>query len=602
MLNCKQMKKTLLYISLTIIAIACNQVKIDNPEITKTELREHIEFLASDSLKGRLPGTPEGLIAAQYIGNKLLQYGFTPLAENGYQYFDVVTSVNAGDKNSLIINDFSATLNKDFIPYTYSSNQTIEADVVFGGYGFNIETDNIKWNDYKDIDISGKWVLILRADPELKNPDSEFIRYSNERLKVLNAKDKGAAGILFVSGYELDKTDELTKIEVDQTEANLGIPIFHIKRDVADRLLLKSGKNIAELEKQLNKNMIPNSFDCKTILIATSDIAYNKVKTQNVVGMLQGSNPALNDEYIVIGGHYDHLGMGGTSTSSRRSDTVAIHHGADDNASGIASIIEIAEKLAENKDYLQRNVIVLAFGAEEIGTIGSKFFTSNPVVDLKQIKAMINVDMVGRLKESKDLFVGGVGTSVESEIILNKLVEGRDFNLGISYNGLGPSDHSAFYVEDIPVFFFSTGAHPDYHTPFDVIDKLNFEGLKAVSDYIYDLSIEILNKNKFLTFQESGPKERTTQPSRGSKVKLGVMPNFGKSNNKGLRIDGVTPNGAAYNGGILKNDVIIAIEGKPICNIYEYMSRMGALNPGQTITIDVLREETKIVLIVKLDD
>ncbi|MCD4832354.1 MAG: M20/M25/M40 family metallo-hydrolase [Bacteroidales bacterium] len=596
------MKKILLFISLGIFIISCNQVRIDNPEITKAELREHIEFLASDSLKGRLPGTPEGLVAAQYIGNKLQQFGFTPIADNGYQYFDVVTKVIAGDKNTLEFGDFAGTLNDNFTPYNYSANQTVDANVIFAGYGFDIETDNIKWNDYKDLDITGKWILILRADPELKNPDSEFIRYSNERSKVLTAKDNGAAGVLFVSGYELDKKDELTKLEKDQTESNLGIPAFHIKRDIADKILLKSGKTIANLEKQLNKNMTPNSFDCKTSLKATSDVTFKKVKTQNVVFMLQGNDLVLKDEYVVIGGHYDHLGMGGPSTSSRMPDSIAVHFGADDNASGIASIIEIAEKLADNKSHLQRSVIIIAFGAEEIGTIGSKFFTSNPTIDLKQIKAMVNIDMVGRLKESKDLFVGGVGTSVESENLLNKLIEGRDLNLGISYNGFGPSDHSAFYVENIPVFFFSTGAHSDYHTPLDVIDKLNFEGLKVLTDYIYDLSIGILNRDQILTFQESGPKGKSTEPTRGSKVKLGIMPNFGKSNNDGLRIDGVTPGGAAYKGGLLKNDVIVAIEGKSIHNIYEYMSRMGALKPGQTITIDVMREGKKEVFIVKLDE
>ncbi len=596
------MKKTLIFISLGIFIASCTQVRIDNPEITKAELREHIEFLASDSLKGRLPGTPEGLVAAQYIGNKLQQFGFTPIADNGYQYFDVVTEVIAGDKNTLEFGDFAGTLNDNFTPYNYSANQTLEANVIFAGYGFDIETDNIKWNDYKDLDITGKWILILRADPELKNPDSEFIRYSNERSKVLTAKDNGAAGVLFVSGYEFDKKDELTKLEKDQTESNLGIPAFHIKRDIADKILLKSGKTIADLEKQLNKNMLPGSFDCNIMLKATSDISFKKVKTQNVVAMLPGNDPILKNEYVVIGGHYDHLGMGGPSTSSRMPDSIAVHFGADDNASGIASIIEIAEKLADNKSHLQRSVIIIAFGAEEIGTIGSKFFTSNPAIDLKQIKAMVNIDMVGRLKESKDLFVGGVGTSVESENLLNKLVEGRDLNLGISYNGFGPSDHSAFYVEDIPVFFFSTGAHGDYHTPLDVIDKLNFEGLKVLTDYIYDLSIEILNRDQILTFQESGPKGRSTEPSRGSKVKLGIMPNFGKSDNNGLRIDGVTPGGAAYKGGLLKNDVIVAIEGKAIHNIYEYMSRMGALKPGQTITIDVIREDNMEVFIIQLDE
>ncbi len=596
------MKKIFILINLGFFAFSCSQVKIDNPEITKEELRGHIEFLASDSLKGRLPGTPEGAIAAQYIDNKLIQYGYTPLADNGYQYFDVVIEVIAGNKNVLEFDDYSASLNENFIPYNFSANKTVEANVIFAGYGFDIETDNIKWNDYKDIDVTGKWVMVFRADPELKNADSEFIPYSNERYKVLTAKDNGAAGVLLVSGFEFDKKDQLTKLEKDQTESNFGIPVFHIKREVAEKILANSGKTVSDLEKQLNKNMLPNSFNCDVTINATSDVSFKKVKSQNVVAVLHGNDPVLKDEYILIGGHYDHLGMGGSSTSSRMPDSLAVHFGADDNASGIASIIEIAEKLASNKDYMQRSVIVMAFGAEEIGTIGSKYFTSNPLVDLKQIKAMINIDMVGRLKETKDLFVGGVGTSIESEELLNRIVEGRDLNLGISYNGFGPSDHSAFYVENIPVFFFSTGAHSDYHTPMDIIDELNFDGLSLLSDYIYDLTIDILNRNSVLTFQESGPKGKSTAPSRGSKVKLGIMPNFGKSNNDGLRIDGVTPKGAADNGGLLKGDVIVAIEGKPIHNIYEYMNRMGSLKTGQTITVDIMREKEKQVFIIHLTE
>lgn len=597
------MKKIFIFIGLALAAFSCNQVKIDNPEITKEELREHIEFLASDSLKGRLPGTPEGVVAAKYIRNKLVDFGFTPLAENGLQYFDVVTKVIAGNNTALSFNDFKGTLNEDFTPYNFSADAEIEADIIFVGYGFDIETDNIKWNDYQNVDVTDKWVMILKADPELDNPNSEFIPFSNEKSKVITAKDHGAAGVIFVSGYELDKKDELAKLEKDQTESNLGISAFNIKRDVADKILSKTGNTIADLEKEINLKKEPKSFDCKTTVKATSEVQFKKVKTQNVVAMLAGGNTNLSNEYIVIGGHYDHLGMGGSNTSSRMQDSIGIHHGADDNASGISSIIEIAEKLAYNKEFLQRNVIIVAFGAEEIGTIGSKFFTSNPVVDLSQIKAMINIDMVGRLKESKELFVGGVGTSLESEDLLKKLVEGKDLKLGISYSGFGPSDHSPFYVEDIPVFFFSTGAHPDYHTPLDVIEKLNFDGLKVLTDYIYDLSFDLLNKTDHLTFQESGPKGKSTAPSRGkSKVKLGIMPNFGKSDNKGLRIDGVTPGGAAYNGGLQKDDIIVAIEGKAVHNIYEYMSRMGNLKPEQTITIDVLREGKKEVFIIQLAD
>lgn len=593
------MKKTLAILLIFSIMLPAFSQK-ENAEITKEELKEYISFLASDSLKGRKPGTPEGVVAANYIGDYFKNLGYKPFGKSYYQYFDVVTEVTAGKDNYLKIMDYNAD-NKDYTPLNYSTSAKVDAEVVFAGFGFDINEDSLKWNDYANIDVKGKWVLILRADPELDNADSKFIPYVNERLKVLTAKEKGAKGIIFVSGVQFDKRDKLIKLAADQTESNLGIPALHIKRTVANKILEKSGKKIEELETSLNKNKKPESFNTGANVSGFAKVEFKKVKTQNVVAYLEGSDKKLSNEYIVIGGHYDHLGFGGPTSSSRMPDSIAIHFGADDNASGIASVMEIAEKLAKNKKKLKRSVIVMAFGAEEISLIGSKFFTSNPQVDLKDVKAMINIDMVGRLKESKELFVGGVGTSTEGEELLNSLLGKRDLKLGVSYNGFGPSDHASFYIEDIPVFFFSTGAHADYHTPLDVVEMINFDGLELLTNYVYDLSVNVTNRDNNLSFKESGPKGKA-KPSRGSKVKLGIMPNFGKSDNKGLRIDAVTPEGPAHIGGIKKGDVIIAIEGGDIHNIYEYMARMGKLKAGQTITVDIIREGVKKVFLIQLED
>ncbi len=527
--------------------------------------------------------------------------GYKSFNDSYYQYFDVVTEVTAGEENYLKIGEYTAELGTEYTPLNFSSDGEVNSEIVFVGFGFDIDDDSIKWNDYANIDVTGKWVLALRADPELENADSKFIPYANERSKVLTAKEKGAAGIIFVSGVEFDKRDKLLKLAVDQTESNLGIPALHVKRAAVNKMLSQSGKTIEELEASLNTNKKPKSFSCKTKVSAQSKLTFNRVNTQNVIAYIEGSDNVLSKEYIVIGGHYDHLGFGGPNSSSRMPDSNAVHYGADDNASGVASVMEIAEKLASNRDSLKRSVIVMAFGAEEIGLIGSKFFTSSKVVDLKDIKAMINIDMVGRLKESKELFIGGVGTSSESEELVNSLIGTHDLKLGVSYNGFGPSDHATFYIEDIPVFFFSTGAHNDYHTPLDVIEKINFDGLKVVDDYIYDLVTNVINRDENLTFKEAGPKGRN-KSSRGSKVKLGIMPNFGKSDNTGLRVDAVTPESPAYNGGMLKGDVITAIEGGKIHNIYEYMARMGKLKPGQTITVDIVREDAKKVLLIQLEE
>ncbi|RLD68417.1 MAG: hypothetical protein DRI95_03130 [Bacteroidetes bacterium] len=584
---------------ISIIFPALSQKK--NAEITKKELKEYISFLASDSLKGRKPGTPEGVVAANYIGDYFKKLGYKPFGKSYYQYFDVVTEVIAGKDNYLKVGDYNAVVGKDYTPLNYSADGKVDAEVIFAGFGFDIDEDSLKWNDYANIDVKGKWVLVLRADPELDNPDSKFIPYVNERSKVLTAKEKGASGIIFVTGVQFDKRDQLLKLAADQTESNLGIPALHVKRTVANKILAKSGKTIEELEASLNTTKKPASFNCKSEVSALSQVIFKKVKTQNVIAYLEGSDKKLRNEYILIGGHYDHLGFGGPNSSSRMPDSIAVHYGADDNASGIASVMEIAEKLAKNKKKLKRSVIVMAFGAEEIGLLGSKFFTANPNVELTDVKAMINIDMVGRLKESKELSIGGVGTSVEAEELLKSLLGEKDLVLSLSPDGFGPSDHASFYIEDIPVFFFSTGAHDDYHTPLDVVEMVNFDGLKLLDDYIYDVAFEVINLDKSLSFKEAGSKGKV-KPSRGSKVTLGIMPNFGKSDNKGLRVDAVTPERPAYNAGIKKGDVITAIEGGAIHNIYEYMARMGKLKRGQTITVDILREGVKMVILVQLED
>ncbi len=573
-----------------------------NPEITQSELKEYITYLASDELKGRKPGTQGAELAANYIQAYFKKIGLKPLGDSYFQYFEVVTGAKADSESSFKVGNYTAELNKDFTPLTFSSTADLTADVVFVGYGFNINNQDIQWNDYKDIDVKGKWVLILRADPELDNPDSKFIPFSNERSKVITAKEKGAKGVIFVSGVNLDKRDKLMKLIADQTQSNFGIPVVQVKRTVADKILEKSGKNVAGLEKYLTSNKKPQSFDCDTQVSAFTKINFKKVKTQNVIAYIKGSDKKLRNEYIVIGGHYDHLGMGGVGTSSRMPDSIGVHHGADDNASGVASVMELAEKMVNNKKQLKRSVIFVAFSAEEIGLIGSKYFTEHPPVNIKDIKAMINIDMVGRLKPSKMLSVGGVGTSTEGEKLLKDLIKGYDLKLGISYEGFGPSDHASFYVKDIPVFFFSTGAHEDYHTPLDVVEKINFDGLKTLDDYVYDLALNIINRDKNLTFKDAGPKGRASKPSRGMKVKLGIMPNFTKSDNKGLGVDAVTPNGPAFKGGMKKGDVITAVEGMAIHNIYEYMAALGKLKPGQTITVDVLREGEKVVLLIQLDE
>lgn len=567
----------------------------ENSDITTEELKQHTGFLASDDLGGRLPGTENDKQAAAYIAGEFEKAGLELIGENGFQYFDVVTSVDAGKNNVLKSGDLTGRVKKDFIPLSFSKNTSLEAEVVFAGYGFQVENDSLQWDEYQDIDVKGKWVVIMRGEPGDENSASPFNANVGLREKVLTAKDNGAGGVLFVSGPSFDEEDALMKMFFDKTTSDAGIPVFHVKRKYIDKVL---GKSIADLEGAISEQMSPASFETKTSLLGESDVEHQKVRTMNVVAMIEGSDPALKNEIVVLGAHYDHLGMGGPGSGSREPDTAAIHNGADDNASGVAGIIEIAERIAASGDKLKRSVVLVAFGAEEMGLIGSKYFVENPIISLDQVVAMFNLDMIGRLNDEKSVAFGGTGTSKETEDMLNKYLEIHEMKGSFSPEGFGPSDHAAFYAEDIPVFFISTGAHADYHTPQDDVEFINFEGQKFVSDLTYDLIMEVATRDEALTYQEAGAKTRNTRMN--FKVTLGIVPDFTSSENNGLGVGGVRTDGPADKAGMQKGDMIIALDGMEVANIYDYMARLKKLETGQIITVDVMRDGEKVVLLVQL--
>ena len=571
-----------------------------NPDITTKELSEEIHFLASDSLKGRKPGMPEEVVAAKYIRDKFSAAGLELMGNKGFQEFDLVADVKAGTHNTLTYNGTNALFDADFTPLSFSASASLSAKAVFAGYGFDINLDTLKWNDYAGIDAKGKWVLVLRGDPEMENQNSAFVAFEQERSKVLTAKDKGAAGVIFISPAELEAKDKLMTLQFDKTAADAGIPVFHITRSLADRMLAISGYSIAQIEKLFKQDKKSVSFDMPITINGTSDVVLQKVTTRNVVGLLRGTDPKLATEYVIIGGHYDHLGFGGPGSGSRTPDTVAVHHGADDNASGTVGVMELAEKFAGQRKSLKRSIVFVAFAAEEMGLLGSREFTREPLLDLKKISAMINLDMIGRLNpETKSISIGGSGTSAQSDSLILAFAANRSFEIRRSPEGYGPSDHASFYSENIPVFFFTTGAHEDYHTPADVADKINYQGEKDILDYVYDLAMAIDGMPTMLSFREAGAKTGTRY-SRNFKVTLGIIPDMASAINNGLGVDGVRKGGPADLAGIKKGDRIIAIDGQPVTNIYDYMTRLGKLKSGQTASVEVIRNNKNEIILVQL--
>jgi len=583
-------------ILLVLLFTSCGRSK--NQEITADELLGHIKYLSSDSLKGRMTGSEGDSLAAEYIKSELSSYRLIPLTGDGFQRFKVSTRIVPGKENSLSVNGVNYSPEEDFIPFAFSSNSELESEVIFAGYGFNINEDSLKWNDYNGIDVKGKWILILRADPETDNTRSVFIPYSNDRDKALLAKDMGASGILMVSGSGFDPQDTFESLNAG--DFSVDIPAFRIKRELADIILKKSGKTISALEKSLNKTRRPSSFNSKVTLKGKTEIVRESANTRNVVMVLSGEDKLFKNEYIIFGAHFDHLGMGGPGSSSRAVDTIGVHHGADDNASGVAMMLELAEKFSRTKGSHKRSIICIAFSGEEIGLPGSKYFVDNPDIDLLKVNAMINLDMVGRLKETNILQISGVGTAEGLKDTIYSASDTSVVKLTLSDEGYGPSDHSSFYGKNIPVLFYSTGAHLDYHTPSDTYDKINYDGMVNIASMVFSIGSRLASSSYRLKFRESGPKIETGRPMRRKGVTLGIMPDFAGNIKNGLRADFVTPGKPGALGGMMKGDIITAISGKTVNNIQDYMFRMGKHKHGETISVEILRDGKKEVLLIQL--
>lgn len=570
----------------------------NSAEITTAELEQHVYYLASDDLAGRKPGTDGAWWTAKYIVKNLKRSGAELLGENGLQEFPVTVAVKPGANNHLRFDQYLAQLNEDFIPLSFSANASLNAPVVYAGYGFAIDTEDLVHNDYDSIAVSGKWVLVLRGDPDIENNDSPYLSFSSLRDKVLTATDHGAGGVLFVSGPKFDEDDELISMNIERGARPVDIPVIHIKRSVADEILAKSGATIVGSEAEAIEGTF-RSFNSGIEVFGAAAIEKQEAQTANIIGIIRGSDPVLRNEYVVVGAHYDHLGFGGPGSGSRRPDLNEIHNGADDNASGVAAVLELAGRLSARQDELQRSVIFAFFAAEEMGVLGSKYFVGNPLVPLEKITIMFNLDMVGNYyPDSTTLSIGGAGTAVG----LTELVEERAGEVGLSVKispeGYGPSDHAPFYAKDVPVLSFFTGAHDRYHTPDDDAKFLSYDGARQVTDFAGDLIFELANTTEKLAFQEAGPRE---QPSfrRRMKVSLGIMPDHAAEVD-GLRVEVVIPNRPGAMAGLENGDIIMAIDDKPVGDIYEYMHRLAELKSGQRTSIEVLRGDEKIILIVDL--
>ncbi|HEU4389140.1 MAG TPA: M28 family peptidase [Blastocatellia bacterium] len=578
-------------------------------DVSAERIAKHVSFLASDKLEGRRAGTSGAEQAAQYIAAEFKRNGLAPASSNGFlEPFSFVAEVQAGKANTFLMKRAGGAtalkVGDGFLPMAFSSPGPASGPVVFAGYG--ISSPELQYDNYAGIDVAGKIVLVLRGTPDGDNPHGRFAdRFPQGREvedKTLKAREKRARGVVFIAEQDDFRSSRTTKLRYDLNFLDASIPAVTIGRNAAREIFAAGGTSLDEAEKQVKDKSTASELKGITIEFKTDVIKISK-DTSNVVGIVRGTDPKLSSEYVVIGAHYDHLGLGGPESLAQNPEG-QIHHGADDNASGTSAILELARVFAENRSRLKRSVVFCAFSGEELGLLGSGAYTRKPPVPLESTVAMINLDMVGRLKNGA-LVIGGAGTSPVWKQLLQKLTapesaasssgSGASRQLKISFqeDGYGPSDHQSFYVKNVPVLFFFTGSHEDYHKPSDTADKINADGVRQIAELARDVAMWVANENERIAFTQVKIESRPT--GRGFRVYLGTVPNYSDQAD-GLKLDGVRAGSPAEKAGLRAGDVIIKIAGMAVKNVYDYTYALGEMRAGEEVAVVVRRDGGEVTL------
>jgi len=574
-----------------------------NPAITAQEIFDHVKYLASDKLQGRRAGTEGADRAARYISQEFERYGLQAVGDNRsyFQSFDFVSGVQLGKKNALVLNVHGRqrryAVQRDFLPLAFSSNGQAQGLVVFAGYG--LSAPDLQYDDYANLDVAGKTVLLLRFTPEGNDPHSKYYKFAPLRYKTMKAREKGARAVLFVTGPENPEETELVRLKYDRAFGDVGIPVATVRRAVAEEILRAAGQSLAALQKQIDSTKTPHSLVIPNLqAMIETDLVQQRAKTSNVLGYLQGSDPALKNEAVVVGAHYDHLGLGGEGSLAPKEEG-QVHNGADDNASGTAGLLELAEAFAAKRDSLKRSLLFVAFAGEEEGLLGSSYYVKHPVVPLEQTVAMINLDMIGRPKPDSTLIVYGAGSSPAWKELLEKYNLNHHFKLKLNQSGYGPSDHSSFYGKNIPVLFFFTGLHDDYHKPSDDYDKINAQGEAKIVDFVYSLVKEIVVEPPRPPFAKVSGETAPREGRADLRVYLGTIPDFGEEV-EGVKLSGVREGSPAEKAGLRAGDIIIGLGDKTIRNLYDYTYALQEYRPGDVVELSVLREGERVRVLVTL--
>jgi hypothetical protein len=664
-------------------ALAQSAAKSAAPEVER--LRAHVTYLASEKLEGRRTGTEGAEAAARYVADEFKRLGLRPgvpvhapsygtnhtsvlVPPTYFQTFPYVAGVELGKGNALTATrrgdagtplaiDFK--VGEDWMPLGFGSNGKIEAPVVFVGYGITAAEQN--YDDYKGAGASGKVALAFAGSPDGDNPHGRFTRAGELRFKAAAARAAGAKALVVIATDENFKSDKLSRLRYDNAGGDAGLPIIVLSRTAAAKILgLVGAPLLAEFEKSLRGagggGPVAVVGDAElargVVLNLTTDVMRKNAPAANVVGILEGSDPKLKNEVIVIGAHYDHLGRGGEGSGSLAGREGEVHYGADDNASGTAGLLELARLFAAEREKLRRTVVFIAFGGEEEGLIGSSYYVQNPLLPLEQTVAMLNMDMIGRLRNGA-LNVGGIGTATELRALVEELNRGykvtlnppdegkkvaenakdhdlnvkaaeqvkpdrevrvmtsdpivvtgtngqtavtarpaERFALRLSEDGFGPSDHSSFYARRVPVLFFFTGSHEDYHKPSDTADRINYEGEAQILQLVRDIVYRLQQTDTRPTYAVAKAEANTRTTFR---ISLGTVPSYGESTD-GLKLDAVREGSPAAAAGLKAGDKIVKLAGRDIRNVYDYTQALSEMKAGQEYEVELLRDGQRLTL------
>ncbi len=544
----------------------------------------HVRYLADDALEGREVGSRGARCAANYIASRFEAFGLEGAGPDGsyFQSFDIRAGSTLGTENELRLDQASYPVESDWIPFGYAASDAVTASLIYGGDGIN--RPDQPDNTYPTLALEHRIVVV--EDGDMAGGSSRALQ-ADPHFKASVAAGRGAFGLIVLMG-EGRQLPSLFK----ETRATLRIPVAAVRGEAADRIRRAAQEGA-------------------TATLQTS-VTPRIAQARNVVALLPGSDPALADELLIVGAHYDHLGFGGDGSLDPAA-MGSVHNGADDNASGSAALIEVAQRLSQGTRRPARTVLFLGFTGEEKGLWGSAYYVRNPLFPNERATAMLNMDMVGRL-EGRTLTVMGVGTAEEWTDVLNDANQAleRPLKIATAPDGFGPSDHSSFYGEGIPVLHFFSNTHEDYHRPSDDFDKIDGEGLEDILDLVTEIALTVTgevgsDERVAITPIEAvetpahGQASSSSSSSGGYGPYLGTIPDMVPTD-FGLRLSGVREGSPAQKGGLQKGDVVIAFGGKDVGDIYAYTYALRDHAPGDEVDIVVMRDGERVTVTVTLGD